>query len=48
MTEVTFHSLDDIHAALDAPSGKEVLDGANQLAQKYGIRLEVVVVAETS
>jgi uncharacterized protein (TIGR02118 family) len=48
MTEVAFQNLDDIHAALDAPSGKEVLDAASNLAQKYGVRMEVLVVAEAS
>jgi uncharacterized protein (TIGR02118 family) len=48
MTEVTFHTLDDIHAALEAPSGKAVLDDATKLAEKYGIRLDVLVVAEST
>jgi uncharacterized protein (TIGR02118 family) len=48
MTELEFESLDDIHAALDAPSGKEVLAAAQELAQKYGVRLEVLVVAEAN
>jgi len=48
MTELEFESLDDIHAALDAPSGKEVLAAAQELALKYGVRLEVLVVAEAN
>jgi hypothetical protein len=46
MTEISFLTLDDIHAALDAPTGKEVLDAAQTLAAKYGVRLDVLVVAE--
>ena len=48
MTEVVFHSLDDIHKALEATAGKQLLDDANTLAQKYGIRLDVLVVAEAN
>jgi hypothetical protein len=46
MTEVTFHTLDDVHAALEAPSGQEVIAAAQALANKYGIRLDVLVAAE--
>jgi uncharacterized protein (TIGR02118 family) len=48
MTELEFESLDDIHAALDAPFGKEILAAAHDLARKYGVRLEVLVVAEAN
>jgi uncharacterized protein (TIGR02118 family) len=48
MTEVVFQSLDDIHKALEATAGKQLLDEANTLAQKYGIRLDVLVVAEAN
>ena len=48
MTEVLFHSLDDIHTALEATAGKQLLDDASTLAQKYGIRLDVLVVAEAN
>ena len=46
LTEVTFKSLDDIHAALDAQSGQQILADANALADKFGVRLDVLVVAE--
>jgi hypothetical protein len=48
MTEISFHTLDDVHAALDSPTGKEVLAGAEALADKYGIRLDVLVLAEAT
>ena len=48
MTEVHFESLDAIHAALDAAAGREILVEANALAAKFGIRLDVVVVAEST
>lgn len=46
MTEVNFTSIDDIHAALQADLGKEILASARALADKFGIRLDVLVVAE--
>ncbi len=46
MTEVGFSSIDDINAAIDTDLGKEILAGARSLAEKYGIQLEVLVVAE--
>ena len=48
LTEVDFDSLDDIHAALDAAAGQQILAEANALATKFGVRLEVLVVAEAS
>lgn len=48
VTEVHFKSLDDIHAALDDPSGQQILADANTLAAKFGVRLDVLVVAEPS
>ena len=48
LTEVQFNSLDDIHAALDDPTGQQVLADANALAAKFGVRLEVLVVADPS
>lgn len=48
LTEVRFKSLDDIHAALDDPSGQQILADANALAAKFGVRLDVLVVAEPS
>jgi hypothetical protein len=46
MTEVFFHALDDIQAALESPGGQEVIAAARALANKYGIRLDVLVVTE--
>ena len=46
MTEVEFASLDDIHAALQGALGAQVLADANALAEKFGVRLDVLVVAD--
>lgn len=46
MTEVGFDSLDDIHAALQGDLGETILADANALAAKFGIRLDVLVVAD--
>ena len=48
LTEVQFESLDDIHAALEDPIGRQVVANANALADKFGVRLDVLVVAEPS
>ena len=48
LTEVSFGSLDDIHAALDSDVGRQVLTDARALAAKFGVRLEVVVLAEST
>jgi uncharacterized protein (TIGR02118 family) len=48
MTEISFHTLDEIHAALETDFGKQVLSGAQALAEKYGITLDVLVVSEAS
>ena len=48
MTEVLFRTIEDVHGALDTELGKRVLNDATALAQKYGIRLEVLVVAEAN
>jgi uncharacterized protein (TIGR02118 family) len=48
MTEVSFRTIEDVHDALETDLGKRVLNDATALAQKYGIRLEVLVVAETN
>ena len=45
MTEVVFRSLDDIHAALKDSAGQQVLADAGALAEKFGVRLEVIVVS---
>ena len=46
MTEVQFESLDDIHAALAVELGGQILADANALASKFGVRLDVLVVAD--
>jgi hypothetical protein len=48
LTEVEFASLDDIHAALRGELGSQVLADANALASKFGVRLDVLVVADAS
>lgn len=48
MTELTFRSLDDMQSALDTDEGRTILEQAHALAQKYGNRLEVLVVAEAN
>jgi hypothetical protein len=48
MTEVMFTSLDEIHAALGDERGRQILADASALADKFGVRLEVLVVAEAS
>ena len=45
MTEVIFGSLDDIHAALEDSGGQQILSEAGALAEKFGVRLEVLVVS---
>jgi uncharacterized protein (TIGR02118 family) len=45
LTEVSFDSLDAIHAALQDRTGQQILADANALADKFGIRLDVLVVA---
>ena len=46
ITEVLFASLDQIHAALDEEVGQQVLVDAQTLADKFGLKLDVLVVAE--
>jgi predicted RecB family endonuclease len=48
MTEVNFDSIDDIHVAMQADLGKDILESARALADKFGVTLEVLVVAEAS
>jgi hypothetical protein len=48
MTEVQFDSIDDIHTALNGELGEQILADANALAAKFGVRLDVLVVAEPS
>jgi len=46
LTEVAFASLDAISAALAERAGEQILADANALADKFGIRLDVLVVAD--
>lgn len=46
LTEVRFRSLDLIHAALEDHDGKQVLTDAASLADKFGVRLDVLVVSD--
>jgi hypothetical protein len=46
MTEVAFRSLDDIHAALDDDTGRQILTDAKALASKFGVELDVLVVSD--
>ena len=48
LTEVEFGSLDDIHASLQGELGAQVLADANALATKFGVRLDVLVVADSN
>ena len=45
MTEVVFQSLDDIHSALEDAAGQQILTDARALADKFGVRLDVLVVS---
>ena len=48
LTEVMFDSADDIHAALETDTGERILNGARALEAKYGIHLDVMIVADPS
>jgi len=48
LTEVTFETTDAIQTALGDDQGRLVLAGAEALAAKFGVRLDVLVVAEPS
>jgi uncharacterized protein (TIGR02118 family) len=48
MTEIMFHTLDQIHAALETDIGRQILADARALADKYGIKLDVLVVAAST
>lgn len=48
MTEVTFTNLEDMEAALDTDLGRQVLTSAQNLADKFGVQLEVLVVDHPS
>jgi len=44
MTEVTFTNIADMEEALDSELGKQVLASAQDLADRFGVELEVLVV----
>ena len=46
MTEVTFTNLEDMEAALETELGKRVLSSAQDLADKFGVEIEILVVEE--
>ncbi len=46
MTEVMFDTTDDIRAALETDIGERILTGARALEEKYGVRLDVMIVAD--
>ena len=46
MTEVMFDSTDDIRAALATDTGDRILKAARALEAKYGVRLDVMIVAD--
>ena len=46
MTEVTFTNIADMEEALDSELGKQVLASAQDLADRFGVDLEVLVVEE--
>ena len=46
MTEVTFTNLEDMEAALETELGKRVLSSAHELADKFGVEIEILVVEE--
>ncbi len=48
LTEVMFDSTDAIHAALATDTGESILQGARALEAKFGIRLDVMIVADPS
>jgi uncharacterized protein (TIGR02118 family) len=48
MTEVSFSSKEDLDAALSSDVGTTVLAAATVLQEKYGVRLEILVVADSS
>ena len=48
LTEVLFESLDDINAALGDEVGRRILTEAEALATKFGVRLDVMMVAEAT
>ena len=48
VTEVMFDTTDDIRAALVTDTGDRILQGARDLETKYGVRLDVIIIADPS
>jgi uncharacterized protein (TIGR02118 family) len=48
MTEVTFDALGAIHDALATDVGKQILTDARALSEKFGVKLDVLVVSEAT
>jgi uncharacterized protein (TIGR02118 family) len=46
MTEVSFDSLSAIHDALETDVGKQILTDARALSDRFGVKLDVLVVSE--
>jgi hypothetical protein len=46
ITEVSFTNLEDMEAALETDLGKHVITSAEELADKFGVKLEILVVEE--
>jgi uncharacterized protein (TIGR02118 family) len=46
MTEVSFTNLEDMETALATDLGKQVMSSARELADKFGVTLEILVVEE--
>lgn len=47
MTEVSFTNVADLEAALETELGKRVLTSAEELADRFGVKLEVLIIEET-
>lgn len=47
MAEVSFANVEDLYAALDTTLGKEVLESAQHLADRFGTRIEVLIVGDS-
>jgi len=48
MTEIGYRTLDELNEDIDSELGRELTEQARALADKYGIRLDVIVVADAS
>jgi hypothetical protein len=46
MTETGYHTLDDLNGDLGSPVGHDLTARSRALAEKYGVRLDVLVVAD--